>query len=84
MSFNFFRVSALCFSAFVLFGVRPAFAQVEEGETEGPRQFVGAYLWGSGIGGETRSGTGITVGFDEIVDNLEMGFTLTYEMYKAK
>jgi hypothetical protein len=85
MSFNFLRVSALCFCALFMFGVRPAFAQVEAGETEDRWQFAAQlYLWGASIGGETRSGTGISVELEDLLKNLEMVFMGSFEARKGK
>ncbi|WP_153039117.1 hypothetical protein [Microbulbifer sp. Q7] len=40
------------------------------------RWLLGAevYLWGASVGGESRSGDNIDIGFDELVKDLEMGF----------
>ncbi len=85
MSFNFFRVAALCFFALVLFAVRPAFAQVEAGETGDRWEFAAAvYLWGASIGGETTSGTGISVELEDLLKNLEMVFMGSFEARKGK
>lgn len=42
------------------------------------------YLWGASIGGTTARGTGIDVGFDKLLDNLEFGFMAGYEARKGK
>ena len=85
MSSKFFQVSALCFSALILAGVRPAFAQVEDDKTEGGWQFAASvYLWGASIGGETRSGTGISVELEDLLSHLEMVFMGSFEARKGK
>jgi len=85
VSSKFFQVSALCFSALILAGVRPAFAQVEDDKTEGGWQFAASvYLWGASIGGETRSGTGISVELEDLLSHLEMVFMGSFEARKGK
>ena len=32
------------------------------------------YLWGADIGGETATGSDVDIGFDTLIDNLDMGF----------
>jgi opacity protein-like surface antigen len=85
VSSKFFQVSALCFSALILAGVRPAFAQVEDGKTEDGWQFAASvYLWGASISGETRSGTGISVELEDLLSHLEMVFMGSFEARKGK
>ncbi len=85
MSSKFLRVSALCFAALVLSGIKPAAAQVESSETDDRWQFAATvYLWGASIGGETRSGTGISVELEDLLDNLEMVFMGSFEARKGK
>lgn len=40
------------------------------------RWMLGAevYLWGASVGGDTRSGDSIDIGFDELIKDLEVGF----------
>jgi hypothetical protein len=66
----------LWFVLSLLIGVGSAAAQVEDDSWD----FSGAvYLWGAGLGGETRSGSEIDVSFDDLVDNLEAGFMVAFE-----
>ena len=42
------------------------------------------YLWGAGIGGETATGSGIDVGFDDLLDNLKMAFMGSFGARKGR
>ena len=42
------------------------------------------YLWGAGINGTTKTGTDIEVGFDELLDNLNLGVMGAFEVRKSK
>ena len=65
-------IAALCFA---VLGVSPVLAQSESSETEDQWQFSGAiYLWGADLGGHTKSGSEVEVGFSDLLDNLEMAF----------
>lgn len=44
----------------------------------------GIYLWGADIGGTTITGSEVEVGFDQLVDNLEMAFMGAFEARKNK
>jgi len=79
------RVAALCVFALVLSGIRPTAAQVEGTDTDNRWQFTAQlYLWGASIGGETRSGTGISVELEDLLNNLEMVFMGSFEARKGK
>lgn len=42
------------------------------------------YLWGAGIDGRSAGGEEISVGFDQLVDNLEFAFMAGYEARKGR
>ncbi len=50
-------------------------AQTDFSESQDQWQFAGAiYLWGADIGGKTIGGAEVEVGFNDLLDNLEMAF----------
>lgn len=50
--------------------------QTDSSESQDQWQFAGAiYLWGADIGGKTIGGAEVEVGFNDLLDNLEMAFT---------
>ena len=50
-------------------------AQAAESDTNNSWQFEGtAYLWGAGISGKSAAGDDIDISFNDLVDNLQMGF----------
>jgi len=42
------------------------------------------YLWGAGIGGETAAGAEFNVGFDTLIENLNMAFMGAFEARRAE
>ena len=50
-------------------------AQTDFSESQDQWQFAGAiYLWGADIGGKTIGGAEVEVGFNDLLDNIEMAF----------
>jgi opacity protein-like surface antigen len=45
---------------------------------------VDIYVWGAAVGGETNSGTGVDVSFDDLLDNLEFSAMGAYQARKGK
>jgi hypothetical protein len=45
---------------------------------------ITVYGWGAGLGGRTASGSGIDVGFDTILDNLDFAFMGNYKAHKDR
>jgi len=75
-------ISTLCLG---LLTAVPMLAQAQEIDTEDRWKFKAAlYLWGASIDGTTRLGNKIGVGFDDLVDDLNMGFMGSFEARKAK
>ncbi len=75
-------IAALCFA---VLGVSPVLAQSESSTTEDQWQFAGAiYLWGADIGGHTKSGSEVEVGFSDLLDNIEMAFMGAFAARKNK
>jgi hypothetical protein len=57
----------------------------QEGDADDSWRFSAAlYLWGAGIDITTRLRDEVDVGFDDIVDNLDMGFMGAFEARRAK
>ena len=42
------------------------------------------YLWGASVGGKTASGSNIDVSFDDVLENLEMGFMGLFGVQKGR
>jgi hypothetical protein len=81
---TFFKIFVLALCAGALM-VTPAHAQFAgPGSTDAWQFSAALYLWGAGVGGETRSGSDIEVEFDDIVDDLEMAFMGTFQARKGK
>jgi len=64
---------------FLLVTIPGAVAQEQDWEFE-----VVPYMWAAGIGGTTASGGDIDIGFDDILDNLDIALMSTFEARKGK
>jgi hypothetical protein len=62
----------------------PAMAQENSDYGNEWQHAIAIYAWGAGIGGHTARGTGIDVGFDTVLDNLEFAFMGAYQARKGK
>ncbi len=75
-------VSALCLG---YLATVPMLAHAQETDTDDRWKFKAAiYLWGAAIQGTTRRGNEIDVGFDDIINNLDMAFMGAFEARKSK
>lgn len=69
----------------LLFAAAPgAVTASEPGSGDGWEFGVGIYLWGADIGGKTATGSDIDVGFDDLLDNLQMAFMGSFGVRKGR
>ena len=62
----------------------PVMAQEYSGYGDEWQHGIAIYGWGAGIGGHAAGGTGVDVGFDTLLDNLEMAFMGSYQARKGR
>ena len=75
-------VAAICLA---VLGASPVLAQTESAVVENKWQFSGAlYLWSVDMGGTTKKGSDVEVEFDDLVDNVELGFMGVLEARKNR
>lgn len=78
---TFNRIATLVLSAFVIATVIPGTVFAQD---PGWQFTTEVYLWGASVGGKTASGSDLDVDFDDILDNLEMGFMGYFGAQKGK
>lgn len=79
-------VRSLIFSTLVMTLASPALAQYQKhvGYGDEWQHAIALYGWGLEIGGRTAGGRDIDIAFDDVWDNLEMGFLGTYQARKGR
>jgi len=75
------KIILLVVSFFVLFAVAPGSVIAQEADWEFG---VEIYLWGASVGGETGSGSDLNVDFEDLVEDLNLGFMGVFGAQKGK
>jgi hypothetical protein len=76
--------SARIFIVICLAGLFSQQAMAQSDSSDEWSNSLAVYLWGAGIGGTTSQGSGVSVDFKDIVDNLEFAFMGSYQGRKGK
>jgi len=79
-----FPVKILAALSFGALFTAPVLAQEYSGYGDEWQHGIAIYGWGAGMGGHTASGTGVDVGFDTLLDNLDMAFMGSYQARKGR
>ena len=78
---TFNKIVLLALFIFVIAAVTPGTVSAQD---PGWQFTAEIYLWGASVGGKTASGSDVDVDFDDILDNLELGFMGLFGAQKGK